>query len=176
MINIPCPKFRVLKIFLQWSSFCSLIGSPKANAIQSSTMRLIQIQKLSDKPRTVHYPYFTLFQVSKQRDPELVGCSTTDSSEVAMLGGIALKSRWHKKRHAAGKPIGKPNLICGPVHVARANSLAISMSSVARFLAKAAVCRNFRERHGNVGIMRSPLRAIALPDQSNSSGTQHAYS
>ena len=27
--------------------------------------------------------------------------------------------------------------------------------------------RNFREGHGNVGIIRSPLRAIALPDQSS---------
>jgi hypothetical protein len=27
---------------------------------------------------------------------------------------------------------------------------------------------NFREGNGNVGIMRSPLRAIALPDQSSS--------
>jgi len=27
--------------------------------------------------------------------------------------------------------------------------------------------RNFREGNGNVGIMRSPLRAIALPDQSS---------
>jgi hypothetical protein len=27
--------------------------------------------------------------------------------------------------------------------------------------------RNFREGNGNVGIMRGPLRAIALPDQSN---------
>jgi hypothetical protein len=26
--------------------------------------------------------------------------------------------------------------------------------------------RNFREGYGNVGIIRSPLRAIALPDQS----------
>ena len=31
--------------------------------------------------------------------------------------------------------------------------------------------RNFREGNGNVGIMRSPLRAIALPDQS--SGAQY---
>src|ERR1700730_12330878 len=27
--------------------------------------------------------------------------------------------------------------------------------------------RNFREGNGNVGIIRSPLRAIALPDRSN---------
>jgi len=29
--------------------------------------------------------------------------------------------------------------------------------------------RNFREGNGNVGIIRSPLRAIALPDQSSES-------
>lgn len=46
-----------------------------------------------------------------------VGCSTTGSSEAAMLGGIALKRRWHKRRYATGKSAGKPNLICGPVHV-----------------------------------------------------------
>jgi len=32
--------------------------------------------------------------------------------------------------------------------------------------------RNFREGNGNVGIMRSPLRAIALPDQSQSDHLQ----
>jgi hypothetical protein len=30
--------------------------------------------------------------------------------------------------------------------------------------------RNFREGNGNVGIIRSPLRAFALPDQSNAAG------
>jgi glutamate decarboxylase len=49
--------------------------------------------------------------------PAAVGCSTTGSSEAAMLGGVALKHRWRKKRRAAGKPAGKPNMICGPVHV-----------------------------------------------------------
>lgn len=44
------------------------------------------------------------------------GCSTTGSSEAAMLGGLAMKWRWRKKRHQAGKPGGRPNLICGPVH------------------------------------------------------------
>jgi glutamate decarboxylase len=44
------------------------------------------------------------------------GCSTTGSSEAAMLGGLAMKSRWKKKRSQQGKPTGKPNLICGLVH------------------------------------------------------------
>ena len=43
------------------------------------------------------------------------GCSTTGSSEAAMLGGLALRARWRKKRRQAGKPGDKPNLICGPV-------------------------------------------------------------
>jgi glutamate decarboxylase len=45
------------------------------------------------------------------------GCSTTGSSEAAMLGGLAMKTRWRKKRERAGKPIGKPNLICGPAQI-----------------------------------------------------------
>ena len=46
-----------------------------------------------------------------------VGCSTTGSSEAAMLGGMAMKRRWEAARRAAGKPIDKPNLITGPVQV-----------------------------------------------------------
>ena len=34
-----------------------------------------------------------------------------------MLGGLALKWRWRKKREQAGKASDKPNLICGPVQV-----------------------------------------------------------
>jgi len=34
-----------------------------------------------------------------------------------MLGGLALKWRWRQKREQAGKPTGKPNLVCGPVQI-----------------------------------------------------------
>ena len=46
-----------------------------------------------------------------------IGCSTTGSSEAALLGGLALKWRWREKRKAAGKPADKPNLVTGPVQV-----------------------------------------------------------
>jgi glutamate decarboxylase len=46
-----------------------------------------------------------------------VGCSTTGSSEAAMLGGLALKWKWRKARQAAGKDIARPNLVCGPVQI-----------------------------------------------------------
>ncbi|MEH6832969.1 MULTISPECIES: glutamate decarboxylase [Falsihalocynthiibacter] len=48
---------------------------------------------------------------------EATGCSTTGSSEAAMLGGLAMKRRWEARRKAEGKPIDKPNLITGPVQV-----------------------------------------------------------
>ena len=44
---------------------------------------------------------------------EATGCSTTGSSEAAMLGGLALKRRWQKRRRAEGKPADAPNLVMG---------------------------------------------------------------
>ena len=41
------------------------------------------------------------------------GCSTIGSSEAAMLGGMALKWKWRKRRQAQGKPADKPNLVMG---------------------------------------------------------------
>ncbi len=46
-----------------------------------------------------------------------MGCSTTGSSEAAMLGGLAMKWRWRQKRQQQGKPADKPNLVCGPVQI-----------------------------------------------------------
>lgn len=46
-----------------------------------------------------------------------LGCSTTGSSEAAMLGGLALKWIWREKRKKEGKPTDKPNIITGPVQI-----------------------------------------------------------
>ena len=51
-----------------------------------------------------------------------IGCSTTGSSEAAMLGGLALKWKWRKRQRAQGKPADspgneRPNLVMGPVQV-----------------------------------------------------------
>jgi glutamate decarboxylase len=46
-----------------------------------------------------------------------IGCSTTGSSEAAMLGGLALKWNWRKRRRAQGQPADTPNLVMGPVQV-----------------------------------------------------------
>jgi glutamate decarboxylase len=44
---------------------------------------------------------------------DATGCSTTGSSEAAMLGGLALKWRWRERMRAAGKPTDRPNLVMG---------------------------------------------------------------
>ena len=46
-----------------------------------------------------------------------LGCSTTGSSEAAMLGGMAMKWRWRDRRRAAGRSADRPNLVTGPVQV-----------------------------------------------------------
>jgi glutamate decarboxylase len=44
---------------------------------------------------------------------EATGCSTTGSSEAAMLAGLALKWRWRERMRKAGKPTDRPNLVTG---------------------------------------------------------------
>ncbi|CAK6694435.1 Glutamate decarboxylase [Synechococcus sp. CBW1107] len=46
-----------------------------------------------------------------------IGCTTVGSSEAAMLGGMAMKRRWEASRRQQGKPVGKPNLVTGPVQI-----------------------------------------------------------
>jgi glutamate decarboxylase len=41
------------------------------------------------------------------------GCSTTGSSEAAMLAGMALKWRWRDRQRAAGKATDRPNMVMG---------------------------------------------------------------
>jgi glutamate decarboxylase len=46
-------------------------------------------------------------------EAQATGCSTTGSSEAAMLAGMALKWRWRERMRQAGKPTDRPNLVMG---------------------------------------------------------------
>ncbi len=50
---------------------------------------------------------------SSPEHEQATGCSTTGSSEAAMLAGMALKWRWRDRMKAAGKPADRPNLVMG---------------------------------------------------------------
>jgi glutamate decarboxylase len=52
-----------------------------------------------------------------QDSNSVIGCSTTGSSEAAMLGGLALKWQWRKEREAQNKDCSKPNIVVGPVQI-----------------------------------------------------------
>lgn len=52
-----------------------------------------------------------------QKSWKTVGCSTTGSSEAAMLGGLAFKWKWRKRQEAQGKDASKPNIVTGPVQI-----------------------------------------------------------
>src|SRR5947209_12501129 len=53
-----------------------------------------------------------LWHAPEQEGPA-TGCSTTGSSEAAMLAGMALKWRWRARREQRGKPADRPNLVMG---------------------------------------------------------------
>jgi glutamate decarboxylase len=44
---------------------------------------------------------------------DAIGVSTTGSSEAVMLGGLAMKWTWRKRRQAAGQDGSKPNMVLG---------------------------------------------------------------
>jgi len=44
---------------------------------------------------------------------DAIGVSTTGSSEAVMLGGLAMKWQWRKRREAAGQDGSKPNMVLG---------------------------------------------------------------
>jgi glutamate decarboxylase len=50
---------------------------------------------------------------SSPESAQATGCSTTGSSEAAMLCGLAMKWRWRQRRQAAGQPADRPNLVTG---------------------------------------------------------------
>ena len=56
-----------------------------------------------------------LWHAPQTKNP--AGCSTVGSSEAGIMAGLALKTKWAKKRKARGEATAKPNLVCGPVQV-----------------------------------------------------------
>jgi glutamate decarboxylase len=46
-------------------------------------------------------------------EKDVIGTSTTGSSEACMLGGMAMLRRWQARQRAAGKPTDRPNIVYG---------------------------------------------------------------
>ncbi|ASP34990.1 glutamate decarboxylase [Labrenzia sp. VG12] len=102
------------------ATFCTTYASPQVQQLMQDCVDKNMIDK-DEYPQTAEIENRCVHILADLWNaPDSVvtqGCSTTGSSEAAMLGGLALKWKWRKKREAEGKPADKPNLICGPVQI-----------------------------------------------------------
>ncbi len=101
---------------LNLATFVSTYMDPWADKLMAETFDKNMIDK-DEYPQTAAMEMRCVNMLSRlwhSPDPKkATGCSTTGSSEAAMLGGLALKRRWQQRRKAEGKPTDKPNLVTG---------------------------------------------------------------
>ena len=101
---------------LNLATFVGTWMEPQAQRLMAETFDKNMINK-DEYPQTAEMEMRCVDMISRlwhAPDPDdSPGCSTTGSSEAAMLGGLALKRRWQDARRAAGKPIDRPNIVMG---------------------------------------------------------------
>jgi glutamate decarboxylase len=102
------------------ATFCQTWVDPEVHRLMDECVDKNMIDK-DEYPQTAELESRCVHMIADLRHSpdagQTLGCSTTGSSEAAMLGGMALKWRWRKKRIAEGKPVDKPNLVTGPVQI-----------------------------------------------------------
>jgi len=102
------------------ATFCTTYVSPQAQQLMQDCVDKNMIDQ-DEYPQTAEIEHRCVHILADlwnaPEAAETLGCSTTGSSEAAMLGGLALIRKWRKKQEAAGKSASAPNLICGPVQI-----------------------------------------------------------
>lgn len=102
------------------ATFCQTWAEPEIHQLMDECMDKNMVDK-DEYPQTAELESRCVHMLAdlwnSPHAESTVGCSTTGSSEAAMLGGLAMKRRWEAKRKTAGKSIDKPNLITGPVQI-----------------------------------------------------------
>ncbi|MEU7559598.1 glutamate decarboxylase [Streptomyces eurythermus] len=98
------------------ATFVSTWAEPQARLLMAECAEKNMIDK-DEYPQTAELENRCVHMLARlwhAEDPRrATGCSTTGSSEAAMLGGLALKRRWQHKRRAEGRPADRPNLVMG---------------------------------------------------------------
>ena len=93
---------------LNLATFVTTWMEPQAEKLMAECFDKNMIDK-DEYPRTAELEMRCVNTLGRLwHAPDVVGCSTTGSSEAAMLGGLALKRRW---QHRGGS--GRPNLVMG---------------------------------------------------------------
>ena len=91
---------------LNLATFVTTHMEPEAERLMAETFDKNMIDK-DEYPQTAELEMRCVNMLSRLWNSpdadEATGCSTTGSSEAAMLGGLALKRRWQQRRRAAGR-------------------------------------------------------------------------
>jgi glutamate decarboxylase len=102
------------------ATFCQTWAEPEVHTLMDECMDRNMIDK-DEYPQTAEIEARCVHMLADlwnlPESANTMGCSTTGSSEAAMLSGMAVKWRWRAKRRVEGKSTDKPNMICGPVQV-----------------------------------------------------------
>jgi glutamate decarboxylase len=102
------------------ATFCQTWSEPEIHQLMDESMDKNMVDK-DEYPQTAEIESRCVHMLADLwNSPEsenTIGCSTTGSSEAAMLAGMAMKWRWRARRKAEGKPFDKPNMVCGPVQI-----------------------------------------------------------
>lgn len=104
---------------LNLATFCTTWMEPQAEQLMAECAAKNMIDK-DEYPQTAELEHRCVNMLARlwHAPGEGVGCSTSGSSEAAMLAGMALKWRWRELRRAAGRPTGRPNLVMSTnVHI-----------------------------------------------------------
>ncbi len=101
---------------LNLATFVTTWMEPQAKQLMAECLDKNMIDK-DEYPQTAEFEMRCVNILSKlwhaPDAAEATGCSTTGSSEAAMLGGLALKRLWQQRQTAAKKPADKPNIVMG---------------------------------------------------------------
>jgi glutamate decarboxylase len=102
------------------ATFCTTWVEPEVKQLMADSLDKNIVDK-DEYPQTAELETRCIHMLADLfHSPEAAttwGTSTTGSSEAAMLGGLAAKWRWKKKRISIGASTATPNLVCGPVQV-----------------------------------------------------------
>jgi glutamate decarboxylase len=98
------------------ATFVSTWAEPQALRLMAECAQKNMIDK-DEYPQTAELETRCVHMLARlwhaERPHRAIGCSTTGSSEAAMLGGLALKRRWQHRRRAEGGSTDRPNLVMG---------------------------------------------------------------
>jgi glutamate decarboxylase len=101
---------------LNLATFVTTWMEPQARALMTECLDKNMIDK-DEYPQTAELERRCVNMLADlwgaDEGDQATGCSTTGSSEAAMLGGMALKWRWNARRRADGRPTDRPNLVMG---------------------------------------------------------------